>query len=103
MRRCVEGLIESVEFFKGLIFPVEGFYDDVASVYFFHVAVDVAEVFLLRRKMFLRAFHQYPDDQKGSGDDTEGDQRHLPADGEHHNHDADQHGNRSDDLRDALV
>jgi hypothetical protein len=74
----------------------------VIAIHFLDLAIDGAEGFLLLLEMTLGFLQDEPDDTERQGQDEEGGKRHLPADGEHHVADADDHDDGSDELGDAL-
>jgi hypothetical protein len=75
----------------------------MAAEHLLHVAVDVAQVVLLLAEEALRLAHDHHDQQRRDRHDRQGDEGHLPRDGEHHGQDAHHRHQRGDDLRQALV
>ena len=53
----VKGIVGLIEGFQIFLFMVEGLNNVETSECFFHLAVDVSQIVLLRFKIFLRAFY----------------------------------------------
>ena len=68
------------------------------AVHLFHVAVDVAQVFLLASEVSLGFRHHQADDQHGSREHHQGGQGHDQTDPDHH----DQNAHQGDETRDHL-
>jgi len=99
----VEGIVQSVEFLDALPFAVKGFHNYVTTVHLLNMPVYMPQEFLLLFEVFLRILDHQSGYDGGQGDDHQGDQGHLPADGQHHDEYAN-HGDRGgDDLGQALV
>lgn len=99
----VQGIVGFVEGVGDAFLVVEGLDDVMPAVDLLHLAVDVAQVFLLRLEVFLGFLHNEPDEAQGNRQDDEGDESHQPADGQHHDQHADDGGDGGDDLGQALV
>ena len=61
----------------------------MAAVHLFHLAVDGAQIFLLSLKVLLGQLDDHGNENQRNRNNAQGNQRHLPADGEHHDEHAD--------------
>ena len=101
--RLVEDMVRFAEGRKLTLLAVEGLDDVVPGEGFLDLAVDLAQVSLLGKEVFLRMLDDDRHDHHRQRNDDEGDQRHERGDRKHHrDHTADgQHG--GDELGDRLV
>ena len=101
------GLIQTVVILTESLFrtflAVKSLYHHMAAIHLLHMAIDVTQIFLLLHEIFLRLLDNEADKHHGNRHNEQRYQRHFPADGEHHGKNTDEHGDRSDNLGNALV
>ena len=102
-RRFIQLIVGGVEVVQHHGFAVEGFDHVVAGVDFFHLTVYDAQNGLLGLEVFLAELNYDEHKHQRDGQDQQGDQGHLRADGQHHDQHADHGGHTGDELGDALV
>ena len=102
-RRFIQLVVGGVEVVQHHGLTVEGFDHVVAGVDFFHLTVYDAQNGLLGLEVFLAEPNYDEHKHQRDGQDQQGDQGHLRADGQHHDQHADHGGHAGDELGDALV
>ena len=98
-----QNIIGIMEGLFHILFLVIRFHDIVATVNLFHLAVDFAQISLLRHEELLRFFYHNPNQACGNGQDDYGNQSHQGTDAQHHDQDADHGCDGGNQLCDALV
>ena len=101
-RRAVEPRVDGVKLLLRRALAVEGADDVVPGVGLLDLAVDIAEVFLLGDEVALAALDDPTREHARDRQHDERDERHEPADAQHHDQHADEHGDVRDELRDRL-
>ena len=86
----------------GLLF-VEDSDDVMAAIDLLHLTVNVSEKFLLLLEIFLGMFHNHAENSHGYRQDQYRQNCHQNADPKHHDENADQCGDRRNELRHTLV
>lgn len=99
---AVENFVVFGEGSDGLFFAVEGFDDQVIAVHFLDLTIQSADRFLLFLEILLALLHDRADQETRQRQHQHGDERHLPADGEHHHADAQDRRHRGDERGDSL-
>ena len=99
----VESLVRFSEGGERRIFLVERAHDGLARERFLDLAVDFAELLLLRAEVLLAALHDDFHQNERQRNHQQRDKRHLDIDGKHHDEHANHGGGARDELRHALV
>ena len=92
-----------VKFYQRRFLAVESLHDIMPAVHFLDVAVEFAEVLLLRGEIPLGPLYDAQHNDHRQRQNDEGEQRHQHIDGQHHREHAEYHRCGRDDLREALA
>ena len=101
-RRAIEPRIDGIKLLLRRRLAVERTHDIMPGIGLLDLAVDRAEVFLLRDKVALAALDDAARKHARDRQDDERDERHEPADAQHHDQHADEQRDVRDQLRDRL-
>ena len=102
-RGFIQFVIGGVEVCQHSVFTVERLDNVVAGVDFLDLAVDNAQRCLLRLEVFLAEFDDQQHQRQRHRQDQQRNQRHLWADGEHHDQHANHRRDAGNELGHALV
>ncbi len=99
----IEGVVQFFEAGDAGFFSIEGFKDNVPAIHFFHMSIDMTQVFLLAAVIALRFANDKPNQDHGKRYHGKPNDGHRNIDTQHHDQDTDHTGYRSDDLRKTLI
>ena len=102
-RRFVQDIVGFQKLRNRFIFLIKCLYYKMPAVGFFHLSIDMAQIFLLRAEIFLGKFYDHGQQHRRYRKDDECNKRHQRRNGNHHRQRADKRRKRSNNLRHALI
>gem|GEM_PF-2878692 len=99
----VQGIVGFLKLLHHVLFLIIRLNHCMTGVGFFHLSVDVSQIFLLLLEVLLGFFHHQRNQSYGNRENYHSDQSHQRRDTKHHYQYADHSRHGSDDLGDALV
>ena len=101
--RSIQYIICPVKLSDHFIFFVVSFNDQMTTIAFFYLSIDMSQVLLLCNKMLLGFFHHQRNTQSRNRQYHQRDQCHQRRNTEHHHQHTDDGGRRCNDLGHTLV